>query len=140
MVDTCERFLARTWPFLLGAVLCIALVSCAATHLGVDSAGNEVLVTTGEHIAPGLAETVGSAIGAPVEDIVGAAGDAVAAADVPDIVEDVSSGNWLSAIVSIVGVGLAVFSGVRKRGKLRRLGSAVKRKLTAKVKGKNTDA
>lgn len=118
-IDTCERILARVWPFLLGAVVCGALVSCAMSHVATTPDGEEILVTTGEHIAPGIADTIGGVVGAPIEDIVGAANDAVSSADVPEIVEDAASGNWISAVLGIAGVGLAVFAGVRRRKKIR---------------------
>jgi hypothetical protein len=129
MRDTIEKVLARYWILLLGVVIGVTLVSCAASHVGVDQAGNEVLVTTGEHILPGAADTIGEAIGAPVEDVVGAVGDAVESADIPDVIDNVATGRWFSAVMSIVGIGVAIFAGVKKRQTLRDALVRVKRKV-----------
>lgn len=111
----CEDLLAKLWPLLLGLVLVGAVASCAYTDLVQDpETGDTVLVEKGEDLVPGI--TVGS-------DVIGAAKDAAESVDVPEAIEDATSGNWFGLGAAILGA-LSVFAGgYAARKKLRKKAS-----------------
>lgn len=120
-MTTIEKQLSRLWHwFALGAIAAYAL-GCASSRVAYDPVtGEEVIVTEGEHILPGAADAIEDTLGVPVEDIVGAAGDAVSSINPGEIIEDVSSGNWLAVAGAAVAVIGGIVCGVACRRKVRK--------------------
>ena len=113
--------LGRVWPWLFVAMLLVTLATgCAASRIRVNpTTGEAELVIEGADAVPGVAEAIESVTGTPTEDVVGAVTDVVADTDIPGVVKDVEEGDWLSIALAAVGAGVAIFTGIKKRKKIR---------------------
>ena len=122
MLYRAEDVLARCWPWLFGGLLVLILcTSCMSSHIIKDpQTGQETLVTVGENALSG-GEIVENVTGIPLEDVVGAAGDAVSNTDIGGVVADAEGGDWLSVVLALVGLGSATALGIKKRKKLREI-------------------
>lgn len=120
--DRVELLLARGWKVLLCGALVFALVSCAVSRIATDpETGEEIVIVEGSHILPGVAEGIEDITGVPVEDVVGAVGEAVDPDEVLDLADDAASGNWLEVGLGILGIGAAVAIGVKRRRDKKRV-------------------
>ena len=116
-----EDQLARIWPWLFMGVLLLTLAcGCAASRIVTDPVtGEETVVTVGTDLIPGGSAVVEGVTGSPSADIVGSVADAVSSTDVPTVVKDVNDGNWIEVVLAVLGFGAAVYTGVKKRKKIR---------------------